>query len=179
MSIPRLNGKGVLPPINGEPYPTTSLELCQRYGTTPERRAVLRGLLDLRAAMRDLQFDGGWQWVAGEFLEDDRLHTKPPTLIKVVSFCKTPDSFKDHEYADQAATIRKRKKTFEKFHVDHLPVLLSWPQEVVAKHTSHHQALLSRQASTGLAVGFLRMDLNTASDDTAALEYLKKMEARA
>ena len=128
MSIPRLNGKGVLPPINGEPYATTSLELCQRYGTKPERRAVLRGLLDLRAAMRDLQFDGGWQWVAGEFLEDDRLHPKPPALIK---------------------------------------------------YTTLWQGQMSRQASTGLSVGFLRMDLNTASDDTAALEYLKRMEAGA
>lgn len=179
MSIPRLNGKGVLPPINGEPYATTSLELCQRYGTKPERRAVLRGLLDLRAAMRDLQFDGGWQWVAGEFLEDDRLHPKPPALIKVVSFCKTPDSFKDHEYADLAATIRKRDKTLKKYHVDHTPVLLSWPPDLLIKYTTLWQGQMSRQASTGLSVGFLRMDLNTASDDTAALEYLKRMEAGA
>jgi hypothetical protein len=51
MPIPKLNGHGALLP-NGEPCPTTSLELCQRFGTTPASRTILRGFLDLRAVIR-------------------------------------------------------------------------------------------------------------------------------
>jgi hypothetical protein len=38
---------------------------------------------------------------------------------------------------------------------------------------------LPSQASSGPSVGFLKLELNTPSDDAAALEYLKRMEARA
>ena len=55
--IPEFDIHGVIPPVRlgdeghsleRSPYPTDMLTICQRFGTTAERRVILRGLLDLR-----------------------------------------------------------------------------------------------------------------------------------
>src|SRR5512139_2649288 len=94
MPIPALNADGVLPPHKGDPtsldgnspYPATTLELCERFGTTPDRCAILKGFLELRQALRQLQIVDGFQWVDGPFLEDDRHHRKAPDHLQVVTF---------------------------------------------------------------------------------------------
>jgi hypothetical protein len=56
--IPPWNARGVLPPndpldpagSDRSPYPVPLLDLVMRFATLPERRAILQGLLDFRAA---------------------------------------------------------------------------------------------------------------------------------
>src|SRR5262249_47251536 len=67
----------VLPPHLGDPraindlspFPCTALELCQRFATTPARKQILNGFLDLRAALAALGIQG-FQWLDGSFVED-------------------------------------------------------------------------------------------------------------
>ncbi len=184
MPIPKLNGSGVLPPHEGDPtkqagtspYPTTTLELCMTFGTTPERRAVLNGFLAFRAALRRLQLVNGFQWVDGQFLEDDRRKKKGPDHIQVVTFCHPSPLFDDPQHAALVGTVKSRKKTRQQFHVDHMPVILSWPPETVIDHTRHWCGLLSHQRETGVWKGLLKLDLNTPSEDTAALQHLQSLE---
>jgi len=184
MPIPKLNGNGVLPPHDGDPtnqaggspYPATTLELCQAFGKSAERRAILKGFLDLRAALRQLQLVNGFQWVDGHFLEDDRQKKKAPDHIQVVTFCHPSPLFDDPQYADLANTVKNRKKTRQQFRVDHMPVLLTWPPELVIDHTRHWCGLLSHQRETGVWKGLLKIDLDTISEDNAALQHLQSME---
>jgi hypothetical protein len=106
------------------------------------------------------------------FLEHDRLHPKPPDHIQAVTFCHIPDAFHDSHYADSVATITSRKKTRQQFHVDHMPVLLSWSPDLMLARTNHWQGMMSHQASSDLWVGFLKVDLNTALEDAAPRQRL-------
>ena len=68
MPIPGFK-KGLLPPYDGEaaridnssPYPATTLELCEQFATTPERKAILKGFLNFRALLHQLQIVDGFQ----------------------------------------------------------------------------------------------------------------------
>jgi len=185
MPIPKFNGNGVLPPQDGDPanlnagspYPATTLELCQTFGKTAHRRAILKGFLALRAALRQLQITNGFQWVDGHFLEQDHpKNRRPPDHIQVVTFFHPNETMEAPEHAALAAILRNRKKTRQQFRVDHMPVLLSWPPELVIEHTRHWCTLLSHQRETGIWKGLLKINLDTASDDSAALEHLQSQE---
>ena len=93
MPIPKLNGNGVsrlmtgIRPIRPQfPIPSHHPWLCEVFANTPERRAILKGFLELRAALRQLQIVNGFQWVDGQFLEDDRQKRTAPDHIQVVTF---------------------------------------------------------------------------------------------
>ena len=184
MAIPKLNGNGVLPPHNGEltnpasqsPYLASTLELCQHFADKPWRRHILRGYLDLRAKMNQVELNQGWQWVSGAFLENDRCQTKLPDHIQVVTFLH-PIEFEDHPEADLIATIFNRKKTLQQFKVDHINVYLTNSPELLIQHTQHWSERMSHQHDTGIRKGFLKILLNTPSDDQAAFSYLDSQEA--
>ena len=104
--IPVHNHEGVLPPFlpggsptePGEmaPYKTNFSEVVQRYGETPERLAILEGLLAYRAALRGAGIINGFQWLDGSFVEDcEKNRNRPPTDIDIITF-----SFRPKEYAE-------------------------------------------------------------------------------
>lgn len=185
MPIPKFNGNGLLPPHNGEltdpasisPYLATTLELCQRFAGTPERRAILKGLLALRSSLGRLGFVSGFQWVSGDFLEDDRQHPKPPKHVQVVTFCHPPESDDGHD-AGLVAAIRSRKKTLQQFRVDHIPVYLTFAPELLVRYTHHWSERMSHQRETETRKGFVQIALNTTSEDNAALSHLESLEGQ-
>ena len=151
----------------GSPYPATTLELCTSFGTTPERRVILKGFLKMRAALRQLEIVNGFQWVDGHFLEDDRHKKKAPDHIQVVTFCRPSPHLEDPQYADLAGTIRNRKKTREQYRVDHMPVLLTLPPEKMIDYTRFWCNLLSHQRR-GRGNHRHRMDLHLTHTHTLA-----------
>jgi hypothetical protein len=185
MSIPKLNGDGVLPPYDAAqtsvpsrfPYRTTTLELCQRFGGTSCRRAILKGYLDLRAKLTQVQLDHGWQWVSGDFLDDEHRRPKPPDHIQVVTFCD-PIVLDDHPETELLALLFNREQSLQRFKVDHINVYLTYQPEILIHHTQHWSERLSHQRETGIRRGFLRIDLHTPSDDHAALTYLDSHPTR-
>jgi hypothetical protein len=62
-------------------------EVVLRYGVTAERAAILTGLLDYRAALRNVGIMDGFQWLDGSFVEDvEAIRSRPPSDIDVVTF---------------------------------------------------------------------------------------------
>jgi hypothetical protein len=184
MPIPALNADGVLPPHNGDPanlganspYSATTLELCEKFSATPERRAILKGFLELRQALRQLQIVDGFQWVDGPFLEDDRHQRKAPDHLQVVTFSHPSPLEKDPEFSELLASVTDRKAARSRFRVDHMPVRLSWPMHLIITHASHYCGRLSHQQETGVWKGLLKIDLNTVAEDQAALQHLASLE---
>lgn len=77
--IPAFGPSGVLPPFidadatarpGASPYLTTMTEIVRRFGTSAERLAILRGLLDYRAELLRVGIVRGFQWIDGSFVED-------------------------------------------------------------------------------------------------------------
>ena len=92
--IPDFDLNLVLPPhlgnptVHGQlsPYPCTTVDLCQRFGTTPERRAILGGFLDFRKRLQEEGLTTGFQWLDGSFLEDvERREGRSPRDLDVVT----------------------------------------------------------------------------------------------
>src|SRR5258707_13269006 len=101
MPIPPFDSNSVLPPHLGDPrlsneispYPCSSLELCDRFATSPDRVRILDGFLRLRALLRDHGMTDGFQWVDGSFLEDvENAEHRPPGDIDVVTFYWSVDA---------------------------------------------------------------------------------------
>ena len=73
--IPDWDVRGLLPvkhPVTllESPYIISSEQLVAAMGTTPERRRLLRGWLDLRRELYGIGLVAGWQWVNGSFVEN-------------------------------------------------------------------------------------------------------------
>lgn len=102
VSIPAWNTLGVLPPNDPlnptsserSPYSVSLLDVVMRFGTTTERRRVLRGFLDYRATLHGLGLHDGFQWLDGSFTEQvELLERRAPRDIDVVTFMNVPDEF--------------------------------------------------------------------------------------
>jgi hypothetical protein len=100
--IPDWNLFGILPPIRPDttaiarersPYRATPLDLCRRFGHTPDRRRILQGLMALRAELAAAGLADGFQWINGSFAEDcESSRGRSPGDVDVVSFVALGDA---------------------------------------------------------------------------------------
>lgn len=183
MPIPDFNADGVLPPHGGNPtsrvelspFAASILELCQKFATTPERRAIFSGLIRLREALAQVGILNGFQWIDGSFLEDvERLRGRAPGDIDVVTFYRLANV----PFAvDPAvfAVLADHGATKNSFHVDHQLVNLAWEQSIIVEHTRYWCGLFSHQRDTGIWKGMARIDLGTALEDNAAAQHLASL----
>jgi hypothetical protein len=115
MPIPAYTIDGVLPPYVGpagpggaaedmSPYVMTAIEVAATFATTDERKAILRGWLRHRAALRAVGFDRGFQWLDGSFVEN-----KNPRDLDVVTFLYRPPG---HGGGDLAKLLRANLNLF-------------------------------------------------------------------
>jgi hypothetical protein len=160
----------------GSPYRTSTLELCNTFGTTRTRREILRGLLKLRSALADLQLTDGWQWLDGRFLEKDRGSHHEPELIQVVTFYKPSPLLEDPLFSEHMHRVNDYELSHRLFRVDHNYVNLDLELPDLISNTRHYAALLSHQSETGLWKGMLQINLNTPQDDSMALKRLEEMD---
>lgn len=182
MPVPSFDHNLVLPPHLGDPtqpnqispYPCTTLELCQQLGTSPERRRILSQFLDFRARLISEGLITGFQWLDGSFLEDvETREGRPPKDLDVVTVYWGYDlTFQDRmttnfpEFADPMLAKAN-------FSLDHYPFDASYSPEVTVEWTRYWISLFSHNR---LAVwkGMLRVELNTAADDSAARVELQR-----
>jgi hypothetical protein len=169
-----------LPPHLGDPrkradmspYPTTVSEICQRFGTSPERKAILLGLLALREEFLSRGITG-FQWIDGSFLEDiELIEGRPPGDIDVVTFVEVP-----HDSAALAVqligTVNLLDHDWVKssFKVDHFLVPLCSHPRLIVDLTRYWFGLFSHRRD-GLWKGMLEVPLQDTTDHTAAKSFL-------
>ncbi len=181
MTIPAFDHNGVLPPHRGDPrrraelspYPVTSLQVVERFFTSPEREAILRGWLALRTQLVADGMTDGFQWLDGSFMEDiERRETRPPGDIDVVTFYRPAPAF----HIQFAALVAlpawaDRDAAKQTYHVDHFLVDLTVAGEVLVDHTRYWSGLFSHTRDA-VWKGMLRVQLQTPADDQAALDRL-------
>src|SRR5437660_55494 len=104
--IPNFDLSGVLPPYVGpspaesgafmSPYEASIVEMVDKFATSPERKAILIGLLRYRDALATAGIVDGFQWLDGSFLENiEEREGRPPGDIDIVTFLHRPDSAKE------------------------------------------------------------------------------------
>lgn len=184
MPIPNFDHNGVLPPHLGNPttpaqispYPSTPIEICERFGFSPERRQILRGWLELRTALRALGYSAGFQWLDGSFMEDsEQFRGRPPGDIDVVSFLAPSSIAPNAMDLGLLTAVANHDRSKMQFHVDHFIVGLNWPGYSVVEWTRYWCGLFSHRKSDAVWKGMLKVDLNTQADDAAALKRLDEL----
>lgn len=173
VSIPEWNTVGLLPPINQanpisperSPYNVALLDVIMRFATSPDRRQVLLGFLDYRAALHAMGLVNGFQWLDGSFTEQvETLERRPPRDIDVVTFLHTPDDF-DPSDAQLEALDHDTAKA--RFLVDSYIVELNFlPPEAIVQQSAYWYSMWSHRRNQAWK-GYLQIDLNPAYDADA------------
>jgi hypothetical protein len=188
MPIPDFDHNLVLPPHVGDhsvnaanmsPYPCTSLELCAKLGTSPERQAILRGFFELREILRQLGVSIGFQWINGSFTEDvenDPRRKNPPNDIDVVTFYRPlpalPAPLPQH-LATAIPILGNRAATKTRFRVDHFMIPMD-PRspEFLIDQARYWFGLFSHRRGDDVWKGMLKISLDTPADDLLAIGNL-------
>lgn len=184
--IPQMNASSVLPPFTGpdptslattSPYVVAISEVVDRFATSIERIAILRGLLSYRQKLISLGLTDGHMWLDGSFVEDVEIfRRRPPEDIDVVTFATVPGVDKPAKQMFAKTHIDiffpgEAKKTYmcDAYFVD----LSSSPLALV-NQTRYWFGLFSHQRETNLWKGILQVPLQ--SDDVAAQDLLNMKE---
>lgn len=181
--IPDFSHNNVLPPHLGNPtdflhvspYPCTILELCQKFATSRPRINILIGFISFRARLTNLGIIDGFQWLDGSFMENIEVsENRPPNDLDLVTFY-------DGRTAPPEATLLANFPEFsnstlskQTYHLDHYPVDFCFNPEVTVELTRYWIQLFTHNRN-GIWKGILRLPLNTANDDSAALTYLNAL----
>ncbi|WP_419720766.1 DUF6932 family protein [Phenylobacterium aquaticum] len=178
MPIPAFTIDGVLPPYVGpngpggaaedlSPYAVTALEVVTTLGSTGERRAILTGWLNHRAALRAIGFDRGFQWLDGSFVEQ-----KDPQDLDVVTFLYRPPGIVD---PNQLAMLMRanlnlfgRGQVKAAYNLDFFAVDLNGSPEALVNVTRYWLGLFSHRRVDELWKGMLQVRLEDVADDLAA-----------
>jgi hypothetical protein len=180
MPIPPLDTNGLLPAHLGDPtnlghlspYLCSTLELCERFATSPERIAILRGLLSFRKRLTTLNVTSGYQWVDGSFLANIEAHeNRSPGDIDVVTFLFYTDANFIARIAQAFPESTSPARSKQHFHVDHYFVNAALHPQLTVEMARYWLTLFSHRRD-GVWKGMLRIDLHTPTEDAAADVYL-------
>ena len=185
MPIPDFDYNLVLPPHLGNPvdrgqlspYPCTTLDLCQRLGTTPERRAILAKFLDFRDRLRQEALTNGFQWLDGSFLEDvETRENRPPKDLDVVTVYWGYDLPFQQRLMASFPEVANPALSKANYCLDHYPFDAGYNPLDTLEYTRYWILLFSHNRQ-GVWKGMLRVELNTPAEDAAARAELVRQES--
>lgn len=181
--IPAFDHNLVLPPHLGDPvspgqlspYPCTTLDLCQRLGTTAKRRAILGKFLDFRDRLSAEGLRNGFQWLDGSFLEDveTRESRSPEDLDLVTVYWGYDLTFQaglGTRFREFASPVLSKAA----YCLDHYNFDAGFHPTVTLEQTRYWVLLFSHNRQ-GVWKGMLRIELNTPDEDAAARQELAKV----
>lgn len=185
-AIPDWNLHGVLPPIDPSnpvsehrsPYMVSVTDLVPRFGLSPERLDILKGLFLLRSELHKIGLVKGFQWLDGSFSENiELLQSRSPNDIDVVTFFHPPDSKTEDDLLIEYPQLFDKDRLKNTYHVDAYWVGLpdgglekNELEELVAD-SIYWYGVWSHQRNSFSWKGYLQIDLSP-TDDNIALEDL-------
>jgi hypothetical protein len=179
--IPAWNSSAVLPPVrpgqpgnspDRSPYSASLSEVVQRFATSPQRIAILSGLLDYRIELTHAGITDGFQWLDGSFMEHkELLLNEPPNDVDVVTFFNLPAGITDQKtFVTQNPDLFYPDRSKLRFHVDAYAMLMGNVLEVSdVQQISYWYSMWSHQRN-GLWKGFVRVDISPKEDQIAVAE---------
>jgi len=184
VAIPAWTADGVLPPhdasapASGErsPYLVSLTDLVTRFATTPERRAIIAGLLAYRRALHETGVVRGFQWLDGSFAEHvEVIEQRPPNDIDVVTFYGLPAGVSQETFAPILGELYDHGVVKRRYRVDgYLVDLAMDPTQLVLQAAYWYSMWAHRR--TAAWKGFLQIDLAPPHDAAAraTLEHLQR-----
>lgn len=185
--IPEWDTAGVIPPIapgasgaspHRAPYRATMIEVVRRYGRTQERRAVLRGLLELRRRLAEVGLADGFQWLDGSFVEDvETLRSRAPADVDVVTFAHLGDDAEQQRRFAEYAYLFDPRETKARFAVDAYYRNLDEPMnDESVRWVTYWYSMWAHRREDRMWKGFIEVPLSAAEDEQA-FEVLETLAA--
>lgn len=178
MVLPPYTGSDPTVPATMSPYSATMHEFSLQFATSPARVAILEGLLNYRAALRNVGIVNAFQWLDGSFVEDvEQARGRPPADIDVVTFGVCP------RFADQAALrvwmaanqrLLDPRQAKQHYSCDAYVVDLGKRPDLLVNDTRYWFGLFSHQRATALWKGMVQVPL--VSNDDQAKDLLQNLE---
>lgn len=176
-AIPAWNSAGVIPPIrpgvqghdlDRSPYFVDLVTVVDRFATSPERCAILDGLLRYRSIWHQAGISSGFQWLDGSFLEQiETLESRPPKDMDVVTFFDLPDGDDQRSFVRNNPELFDRKKLKDDFYMDAYFSPLGGSFGVwQVKNISYWYSMWSHRRN-GLWKGFVQVDIDPSQDSSA------------
>lgn len=175
--IPDWSISAVLPPVrpglaghhsDRSPYLATMSEVLERFATSAERLAILRGLLGYRSELRRRGISEGFQWLDGSFMEDkETLEKTAPNDVDVITFFHLPNA------TDQATFLNTNSELFDedamktRYLVHPFPFVLGETlTSFDVRQITYWYSMWSHRR-TGLWKGFVQVNLSEEHDAEA------------
>ena len=180
-ALPDFDHNLVLPPHTGDPrdpsdlspYPCTSLELCRRFATSPQRRTILRRFLEFRKRIHECGITRGLQWLGGSFLEDvETREGRPPNDLDVVTLYWGYDLSFQRQVNGVFPEFADRELAKAGFRLDHFPFDVDYSPETTVDMVRYWIQLFSHNR-TGVWKGMVSVALGTPEVDHQGLAYLQ------
>lgn len=176
-SIPAWSSAGVLPPIrpsapgnspDRSPYAVELAAMVDRFSTSPERMAILDGLLRFRADLHEAGITSGFQWLDGSFLEQvEALEGRAPRDMDVVTFLDLPPGQDQRSLVQHYGMLFDQKHVKTTYDMDAYFVVLGQPLDMGSvRRVSYWYSLWSHRRD-GLWKGFVQIDLDPSQDGDA------------
>jgi len=153
-------------------------EVVQRFALSPERIAIIRGLLAYRRDLRSNGVVDGYQWLDGSFVEDvEATRKRPPADVDIVTFSRLPVA---NTFIEKSAFLRAHQPLFSprltkiNYKCDAYFVDLDKKPELLVDDTRYWFGLFSHQRDTSLWKGMLKVLMQ--EDDITAIALLDHME---
>ena len=156
------------------PYPCTTLDLCQRLGTTTERQAILGKFLNFRERLRVAGLTTGFQWLDGSFLEDiETKESRPPKDLDVVTVYWGYDLPFQVSLLASFPEVANPALSKANYSLDHYPFDAGYSPTLTLEQTRYWILLFSHNR-LGVWKGLLKLELNTPTEDATARQELLK-----
>ena len=155
------------------PYRASLSETMVRFGSAGgDRRELLSGLLDFRAALHEAGLTKGFQWIDGSFVEDvESLRGRAPRDIDVVTFYYMPEEHTTEESFDNAFPDLSNPSAMKwDFGIDaHLVAINLNDLETIIRRVAYWHDMWSH-ALEGTRKGYVQVDLDPSDDESARAE---------
>ena len=157
-------------------------DLIPRFGISPARLNILKGLLSLRSTLHGIGLLNGFQWLDGSFSENiESIESRPPGDIDVVTFFHPPDTKTENDLLIEYPQLFDKNFIRKTYHVDAyfigLPTIdldedeLKDELEDLIADSIYWYGVWSHQKKSFLWKGYLQIDLSP-TDDHIALDNL-------
>lgn len=178
--IPNFDHNLVIPPYLGSPikmddvspYKCTSLELCEKFATSPKRIEILRGFLAFRERLNTYGLANGFQWLDGSFLEDvETREQRPPNDLDLVTIYWGYDlAFQDNLFQN-FTEFWNSELSKQTYYLDHYPFDAGTSPSFTVNYSRYWVQLFSHNRDS-VWKGMLQISLNTPNEDAQALQLL-------
>lgn len=182
--IPSFDHNGVIPPYLGNPangsnfvspYPTDSLELCQRFATSKDRIAILKKFMAFREEMRNFGISG-FQYLDGSFLEDieNSTENRPPNDLDLLTFFMPLTRDQQIEIMKSFKDFGDRTLCKTNYSLDHMLISLGMHPIQIVEFTRYFIQLFTHNRAN-VWKGMLKLEVGTLSEDDAANSFLNSL----